>query len=200
MDNNLRILLPDKLELSREVEADIWAASAAASNLFSSEISGLGRIEEKDSRFYCSEIMIAEQKSRVEETRFRDEGRWFQEFSANITQKGISLSEFRMWWHSHGRASVGYSSRDWETITEVFLKSMLNDLHASLYSKNGFVPERTVSGPLISLVANARGEMTARCDFLYRRKDENGAELLNLLTLYLPVMRNFSPPFYNIFL
>ena len=164
MDNNLRILLPDKLELSREVEADIWAASAAASNLFSSEISGLGRIEEKDSRFYCSEIMIAEQKSRVEETRFRDEGRWFQ------------------------------------TITEVFLKSMLNDLHASLYSKNGFVPERTVSGPLISLVANARGEMTARCDFLYRRKDENGAELLNLLTLYLPVMRNFSPPFDNILL
>ncbi len=189
-DSRIGIWLPVKLVLDREAEADIILAAIAAVKIHDSEISGLGKISENQGVFNSAEVFVPEQTSSSGRTKF--DGAEIEGFYENLKLSGRDPSLWQLWWHTHGTMSVFYSGTDEKTI-QARLEALLNDEHAAIMSKRGRVPDQTAAGPFVALVANAYGEMTAKCFFIVRNEDASRKNF-EFLSADLPMERRFKPP------
>ncbi len=104
------------------------------------EISGLGHIEEVEGVHYVRNLYLIKQTATDILTTFDPLGH--SAFVREMVGKGIPLSAFRLWWHSHGVFQVGWSrDKDDETIKRMSQKY-----------------------PLFSIVGNKEGHFATRYD------------------------------------
>ncbi len=167
------IWIPQGAELSLEAEADIWIASVTAYKEYSgSEISGLGRLLPGKSvhDFFIPEIIIPRQIGRIIETTIT--GEIIEAAFQELESQGKNPLEYNVWWHSHGSMSVWFSGTD-RTMIRERLRVMLTTVHAHYLAEGEEIPSEVLAGPFFSIVANIRGEMSMRCDVLYRVNEEH---------------------------
>jgi proteasome lid subunit RPN8/RPN11 len=107
------------------------------------EISGLGKISRLNDIITIEDIKIFKQTASPTETTLNknDLGMFYDE----IVQKGESLVDWKLWWHSHALMKAYFSSVDLDTIEDFD-----NDL-----SENNW---------MLSIVSNHDGDLLARID------------------------------------
>lgn len=156
-----------KMELSQEAETDILLACDIAYQKARTEISVIGHVEARDhNTFLVSDIIIPNQLALPTHTEIS--GAAMEEVFKEIEREGKNPLEYIFWGHSHGGHPAIFSGVDDNMITDR-LEIMLTDVHFNFYPN---IPEETVAGPFLALVANIQNKMSARCDFLHRIGDK----------------------------
>lgn len=104
------------------------------------EISGVGKSSIVDGDIHITDVVIFKQKCSSAHTDIDDldQAKWMQE----VVDRGESLKDWNVWWHSHNNFGVFWSGTDTNTI----------ESHAN----NG--------GFLVSLVSNKKREFKVRVD------------------------------------
>lgn len=98
------------------------------------EISGLGKVSILNDDFIVSEVFLLKQESSWSHTELDEAA--LSSFLRKIVAQGEDPSLYQLWWHSHGRNSVFWSSIDMETCArfgnEWMLSLCTNKKHQTL--------------------------------------------------------------------
>jgi len=78
------------------------------------EISGLGKVEKVNGKFFIKDIILLPQEVTSSSTDLDEKA--LDEFTLEMIEKGESLLNYKLWWHSHVNMSTFWSGTDTGTI------------------------------------------------------------------------------------
>ena len=166
-DSSRRVPIPSDIVIPAETEAYIRVAFLFAQQRANTEISGMCRVEERESVFYIKDPLIPTQLNTGDGTDFL--GSVWASMLDDIREKGQDPLEWYCWWHSHVRSQAYFSFVDQRMIRSRLQVLIMSEYAATYPQKAPLV----LAGPFISLVGNVFGDLAGRIDFLQRADDRD---------------------------
>jgi len=128
------------------------------------EVSGFGKVDKIDNKFYIKDVFAPEQKNTFATTEI--DSKHISRILVEMAKRGYDSADWRCWWHSHGNGSVFFSGTDLNTI-EKFMEFGNKDFY------------------LISIVVNRFNEILCRIDI---------KSFINFYILDVPIRTNGIKP------
>lgn len=95
--------------------ASAWEKLSLYIRLAQGEVGGLARVRrDRDDGFIITECFLIDQRSSDVDTELDPAAT--SRFLIEQLQRGVDVEEFRLWWHSHAREAVFWSTDDERTI------------------------------------------------------------------------------------
>ena len=163
----------DEVEPHLGFSTTAWRKMRLYTDLCPWEVSGLGLLDEVDSGYVMTDLLLVEQEVTSLATAL--DGRAVSDLISRLLDAGEDPSRLKVWWHSHAREAVFWSGEDERTIStfqnDYMLSIVSNHARKHLARVDRYAPRTTTwvwvdppdgaDDPGADEVAAARSELEA---------------------------------------